>query len=114
MKSHLRAKATFIDGEYYMEGDSGTVLEITERITAKARKMLNPFSKPEVQFNEEWKFFIDAESRKPITKEEFLREGGAFEYLSWSDYAGGNRFEVEGGIGREGKGWRFTGYGRFG
>lgn len=111
-RTHLQTKATSFDGEYEMIGDGPNVLELTERIIMKAKTMLNPKGLSSVQFNDKWVYF-KGRSRSEITKEEFLRDGGSFEYIAWSDYAGGNRFEVSGGIAEEVRKWVFIGHGRF-
>ena len=111
-RTHLQARATSFDGEYEMIGDGPNVLELTERIFMKAKKMLNPKGLPEVKFNDKWTYF-KGRSQNEITKEEFIRDGGSFEYIAWSDYAGGNRFEVSGGIFEDVMKWVFIGHGRF-
>ena len=111
-RTHLQARATSFEGEYEMIGDGQNVIELTERIVTKANKMLNPKGLPSVQFNDKWVYY-KGRSRGEITREEFLRNGGSFEYIAWSDYAGGNRFEVSGGIAEEVRKWVFIGHGRF-
>ena len=88
-RTHLQTKATSFDGEYEMIGDGPNVLELTERIIMKAKTMLNTKGLPEVKFNDKWTYF-KGRSQNEITKEEFLQDGGSFEYIAWSDYAGGN------------------------
>jgi hypothetical protein len=111
--SHLRARPVVFDGEYDMEGDATNVQAIIERLSNKARKMLNPFNKTNVKFNEEWKYYGNNEGEKAVSKDEFLRNGGRFEFIAWSDYAGGNRFEVSGEIFEDNTTWVFIGHGRF-
>ena len=112
-RTHFQIHATSFDGEYDMTGDSNTVLELTTKITEKAKRALNPFDKQDIQFDEEWKYYKDGKSKKNITRDEFLERGGIFEYIAWSNYAGGNRFEVSGWIFKETRVWVFNGYGRF-
>jgi hypothetical protein len=113
MKTHLRARATSFDGEYDLTGDSNTVIDLMTKITDKAKKMLNPFNKQEVHFNEEWRYYKSGKSGKEVPSDEFIKIGGTIEYIAWSDYGGGNRFEVRGGIVKERRAWVFTGRGRF-
>lgn len=113
MITHLRLRATAFVGEYDMTGDSNTVLDLTTKITEKAQKMLNPSNKQEIQFNEEWKYYKDSKGEKKTTREEFLEGGGTFEYFAWSNYAGGNKLEVSGGINKSTNRWSFIGFGRF-
>ena len=112
-RTHLQIHTTSFDGEYDMTGDSNTVLEFTTKITEKAKRTLNPFNKQDIQFDEEWKYYKDSKSKKSIARDEFLRNGGSFEYIAWSSYAGGDRFEVSGRIFKGTRVWVFNGYGRF-
>ena len=112
-RTHLQTHATPFDGEYDMTGDSNTILELTTKITEKAKRTLNPFNKQDIQFDEEWKYYKDSKGKKSITRDEFLERGGIFEYIAWSNYAGGNRFEISGRIFKGTRVWVFNGYGRF-
>ena len=111
-KTHLQTRATQFDGEYDMQGDSNSVLELSEKIVIKAKKMLNPNELPNVEFNYQWTYYTGS-SRNDITKEEFLRNGGTFEFIAWSDYAGGNKFEVSGELFNDKGKWVLNGYGIF-
>lgn len=111
--SHLRTKPVASDGDYEMEGDAIDVQTMAERVSSKAQKMLNPLNKPDIQFDEKWKYYKGSKSERNISKEQFLRDGGTFEYISWSDYAGGNRLEISGEIIKKTRIWVFSGYGRF-
>lgn len=108
---HTRADRTW-DGEYDMDGVETNLQDFIDRITKKAKKTLNPKGLPAVQFNDKWTF-CKGRSKIEITKEEFLIDGGTFEYISWSDYAGGNRFNVSGGCAKKARKWIFIGHGRF-
>lgn len=107
---HTCADRTW-DGEYVMDGVTMNPKDLIDRITKKAKKTLNPKKLPMVQFNDEWIFYKDR-SKIEIMKDEFLTDGGTFEYISWSDYAGGNRLEVSGGCTEEDRKWAFIGRGR--
>lgn len=113
VNSHLRMRSMAFDGEYEMEGDAIDVQTMAEKVSSKAQKMLNPLNKPDVQFNEKWKYFKDSMSERNISREEFLQRGGTFEYIAWSDYAGGNKLEVSGAVFKDLKKWAFIGHGRF-
>ena len=52
-RTHLQTRTTPVDGEYDMTGNSNTVLELTTKITEKAKKTVKPFKKQDVQVNEE-------------------------------------------------------------
>ena len=111
-RTYLHTRQTKIDGEYDMEGGTASPQELIEKMTRKARRMLNPKNLPDLKFNEKWTFY-KGRSRNKIMKDEFLKNGGSFEYIAWSDYAGGNRFEVSGGSFKDIRKWGFIGQGRF-
>lgn len=112
IRSYLHTRPTIFDGEFDMVGAGNTVLELVEKISKRSEKMLNPKKMPEVEFNEEWTYHRNS-SGIETKDDDFLRYGGTFEYIAWSNYAGGNRFQVSGEIIKDGRMWVFNGYGRF-
>ncbi|MCL4447053.1 MAG: hypothetical protein M1556_01340 [Candidatus Thermoplasmatota archaeon] len=113
MRTHLRLRSTAFDGEYDMTGDGRTVLELTAKITEKAKKMLNPFNKTDVQFSEEWKYYKGNKSMEAISVNKFKEMGGTFDYIVCSSHAGGNRLEIGGGVIKDVKMWVLNGHVRF-
>lgn len=112
IRSYVHTRSTIFDGEFDMDGAGNAVLELVKKISKKAENMLNPKKLPEVEFNEEWKYHRNS-SELETKEEDFLRYGGTLEYIAWSNYAGGNRFQVSGEIIKDGEVWVFNGFGRF-